>query len=556
MVDPTEISARESVRRVFANPNLRRVQLAFFGSLLGDWAYATAVTVWAFSVGGATAVGVFMAVRFIAVALAGPLGAAVADRVSRRTFMMATDAIRAVLVCLAALAVAFDTPPMVVYLLAIAAAMVGAPFRAAQAGLIPKLVKTPDELTSSNAVAANLENVVVFLGPALGALLVSLTNVQVVFWFNVATYLWSLALVAAIRVPVPLADVKIGSPAADQESGHPPPEGVLRELTAGFAALGKDRDLAVVASLAAAQGLVWGALTVFLVIVSIEMLDAGAAGVGYLNSIMGVGTIVGGMVILSRTTKRRLARDMNLGVLGWSLPLLLLAAFPSPVTAVIALAIIGLMDPWVNVGLDTLPQRLAPDRLLSRVFQAVDSSLIAAMSLGAFAAPALVHWLGFRGAMAFIGSVVTIYALTTLRTTARLDARLREPAHLGLLRSVSLFAPLSLPVTELLAHKLSVVVVPAGGVVVREGDPSDCVYVVVSGEVEVTQAGRVLRTETAGDIFGEIGLLRDVPRTATVTAVVGTELVALGREDFLTAVTGQQEARIAAEEVVSRRLGV
>ena len=319
MAGTSDVTARESLRKVLANPNLRRIQLAFAGSLLGDWAYATAVTVWAYYEGGATAVGAFQAVRFISMAVAGPLGAVIADRVPRKTFMMTTDAVRAVLVATAALAIAAGSPAIVVYVLAIMAGMVGASFRSAQAGLIPKLVSAPDELTSSNAVAANLENVVVFAGPALGALLIGLIDVEAVFWDHVASFVWSFLLVSAVKVP---AEERV----AEEEGETEDEPGFLKEVTAGFSMITRDRDLATVSLLAGAQGMVWGALTVFMVIMSLQMLDAGPEGVGYLNAIMGVGTVVGGLVVLTRTTKGRLGQDMAIGVLGWSVPLLLLAA--------------------------------------------------------------------------------------------------------------------------------------------------------------------------------------------------------------------------------------
>ncbi len=553
MTATPEITAGQALKRVLVNPSLRRVQLAFAGSLLGDWAYATAVTVWAYTDGGAAAVGIFQAVRFIAMAVAGPLGALVADRVPRRTFMLATDAIRALMVAAAALCIAFDAPSAFVYVLGVTTAIVGAPFRSAQAGLIPKLVEAPEELTASNAVAANLENVVVFAGPALGGLLLAFTDVQTVFWVNVLSYVWSFVMVAGVKVPPAAA----APPAAEADGEEPEEhESFLREASAGFTTLFRDRDLGVMAILAAAQGLVWGALTVFLVLVAVTMLGAGPAGVGYLNAVMGVGTVLGGLVILSRTTKGRLGQDMVLGVLGWSLPLLLLAAWPSPVTAIVALAIIGLMDPWVNVGFETIPQRIAPDAVISRVYAAVESALIGAMALGAAIAPLMLHLIGFRWSLTVLGVLVTVVALLSMRRMRRLDGRLTEPAEVGLLASIALFEPLSRPTVEALARKLQPVSVPAGQVVVAEGAVSDLFYVIVSGSVQVTQEGRVLRTESAGDFFGEIGLLRDVPRTATVTATTDTELLALERADFLAAVTGQQDARIAAEEVVSRRLAV
>ncbi len=556
-----EFTARQALVRVLVNPSLRRIQLAFAGSMLGDWAYATAITVWAYSEGGAAAVGVFQAVRFIAMALAGPLGATIADRVPRKTFMMTTDVIRAAMVTGAALCLAFDAPAIIIYVLGVTTAVVGAPFRSAQAGLIPKLVEAPEELTASNAVAANLENIVVFAGPALGALMLAFTDVQTVFWFNVASYVWSFAMVAGVRVPH--RDPVVGTPVATTPTGDtlteeaaPAKAGFLREVTAGFAMLGRDRDLGLVAMLAAAQGLIWGALTVFVVLMAVTMLGVGPAGVGYLNAVLGVGTVLGGMVILTRTTKGRLGQDMVFGVLGWSLPLLLLAIYPSPVTAIVALAIIGLMDPWVNVGLETIPQRIAPDAVISRVYAAVESALIAAMALGAAIAPLLLHLLGFRGSLTLLGLLVTVVAVLSFARMRRLDARLTEPAEVGLLASLPLFAPLSRPTIEGLVRKLEAVTFLAGEVIVREGAVSDLFYVIVSGSVEVTQDGRVLRTESAGEFFGEIGLLRDVPRTATVTATSDTALLALERGDFLAAVSGQQDARTAAEEVVSRRLAV
>ncbi len=547
---PSPVSeALDSIRRVLANPGLRRIQLAFFGSLLGDWAYGTAMTVWAFGQGGATAVGLFVGARFISAAVAGPLGAVIADHVPRKTFMITTDAVRAVLVALAAISVGLDLVPSVVYVLAIAVAIVGAPFRSAQAGLIPRLVSRPDELTASNAVAANLENIVIFLGPALGASLLLLVDIQVVFWFNVATFLWSMAMVAGVRVP----DREPSAAAPQQDADH---ESFIGEITAGFRVVAQYSDLRNVALLAASQGLIWGTLTVYLVVLAVHVLDIGASGVGYLNAIMGVSTIVGGVVVLGRIGRGRLATDMSIGVLGWALPLLLVAAYPSPITVVVALMVIGLMDPWVNVGLETIPQRIAPERVISRVYAVVEASLVAAMALGAFVAPLVLSVLGLRGALGLFGVLVTAYALATIGSMRRLDGRLTEPEGLDLLREISIFAPLDAATLETLAHRLEVRAVPAGQEVLTVGGSSDCFFVIRSGEFEVTQGDRVLRTEGPGDFFGEIGLLRDVSRTASVTAVSDAEVLVLDRTSFLEAVTGFSESRRAAELVVSNRLGV
>jgi MFS family permease len=551
MTSTAEVSVWLSLRRVLANKPLRRVQLAFFGSLIGDWAYGTALTVWAYRDGGATALGAFTAARFVMVAVTSPFGAAIADRVSRRTFMMTLDLIRAGLVTGAALSLMFGWSSWTVYMLGLVAAVVGGPFRAAQAGLIPQLVDEPSQLTAANAVAANLENVVVFVGPALGATLVGLTGVEPVFWVNVGSFLLSFLLVLGIRVPHAEAGDRGGTAEPDREVG-----GFLRQVTAGFALVARHRDLRTTSLLAFWQGIIWGALMVFLVVLAVDTMHTGPAGVGFLYAVIGAMTIVGGVVVLGRMKKGRLGSDMSVGVLGWSVPLVAMAAVPSPITTVLGLAVIGLMDPWVNLGLETIPQRIAPEHAISRVYAAVDSSQTGAMSLGALIAPLFLHTIGWRWSLAIMGIVVAVYAASTWPHMRRLDRSLASPAKLPLLRSLALFAPLSPPVQETLARRLVEVEVAAGTVVVAEGEASDRFYVIESGEVEVTREGAVLRSESAGNFFGEIGLLRDVPRTATVTATTPTRLYALDRADFLEAVTGEDESLSATEDVVSRRLAV
>ena len=539
-------TARDSLRSVLRNPNLRRIQLAFGGSLLGDWAYGTAILVWAFQESGATGVGLFTAARFIAAAFAGPLGAAVADRMDRRRFMMTTDLTRAMLASITAVLIMTDGPVGLVYVVAVVTATVGAPFRSAQAGLIPRLVDTPGELTASNAVAANIENVVVFMGPAVGALMVGTFDVAAVVWLNVASFIWSFVMVAGVKEHVP-AD----QPAAGGDGE--PEEKMLRQITAGFAYVGRNADLRTISLLTAAQTIIWGALSVFMVVIAVR--DFGeAASVGWLQGAMGVGTIVGGVMILGRVAKGRLASDMVVGVLGWSLPVIVLAVFPSPITAIAALVVIGTADPWVNLGLETIPQRLAPENAISRVYAAVESIAIGAIALGSLLTPLLLHFFGIRPSLIGIGLVVTAYALTTLPRLRALDHRLTEPEGLAVLRTIGMFEALHPSVLEEMAHRLEAVTFSAGQVVVREGDPSDRFYVIAEGEVEVSHGDLVVRRETAGDFFGEIGLLRNVPRTATVTAVTDVKLWSLERSDFLGAVTGTGAARVAAEDVVSRRI--
>lgn len=530
-----------SVRSVWRNRNLRRVQLALLGSLVGDAAYATAVTVWAYTEGGAAAVGVFTAARMGAAALLAPVGAAIADRFSRRATLLAADGLRIVLVAVAAACLGLDSP-WPVYVLATLAGVLNAPFRSAQRAWMPSLAKTPEELTASNAASSTLESLAVFVGPALGGLLLVLTDVRTVFLVNVATYALSMLLVLRVRggrAPLPVAEVEAAA-------------GAWSELVAGFRLLATDPDLRVVTGQVCAQTFVGGAARVFLVVLAVEVMLTGASGVGLLDAVIGAGAVVGGVVALARADRHRLARDLTVGVMLWSAPLGLVVVWPSPVTVVAALILLGVANPLVDVNLDTIVMRMTPDQLMARVFGALDTCYIATSALGSLVTPFLILALGLRWTLLVIGAPVLLIALLSLSRMGRLDARLRPPATVALLRATSLFAGLPPAVLEPIARGLRELHVAAGEPIIVEGEVGEEFYVIQSGEVEVTQSGRVLRREGPAEFFGEIALLHDVARTATVTALTDTVLQVLDREVFLRVLSG--EALSAAHDVASARL--
>jgi CRP-like cAMP-binding protein len=128
-------------------------------------------------------------------------------------------------------------------------------------------------------------------------------------------------------------------------------------------------------------------------------------------------------------------------------------------------------------------------------------------------------------------------------------------AELELLRRLPVFAPLPPVALEQVATHLSRVHFRAGDAVFRQGDHGDSFYVVVDGEVMVAPTGRPAVTLGPGDSFGEIALLRDVPRTATVIARTDAELLALERDVFIAAVTGHAPSAEAADAVIATHLG-
>jgi hypothetical protein len=182
--------------------------------------------------------------------------------------------------------------------------------------------------------------------------------------------------------------------------------------------------------------------------------------------------------------------------------------------------------------------------------------LVGTIGLGAALAPALIAWIGIRWSLVVTGAFLPILAGVTWPRLLQIDAESKPPEAAGLLERIPIFAPLPAPQLELLAARVEPVEVTSGSKVIRQGDPGDRFYVVESGSFEVSVDGAEVGTLGPGDFFGEIALLRDVPRTATVTARADGRLLALGREEFLAAVTEYPPSVRAADVVVGARLGI
>ena len=532
-------------KAVFANPNLRRVELAWAGSETGKWMYVIGVAVFAYDQGGASAVGLVALIRVLSGAITAPFAAVLSDRFRRERVMLFADISRAIVLAGAALVVSFDGPPAVIYALAAVVNALSTTFRPAQSALLPSIARTPEELTAANVTMSTIAAVGLFAGPAVGGLLLGVTDVATLFAITAGTFVLSAVQVARIRADPP--------PAREREAAAK--RHVLREALVGFTTIGSEPRLRLIMGLYSAQTLVAGALGVLVVVASIQLLHFGPAGVGYLNSAFGIGGLIGAGFAVLLVARQRLASDFAIGTLFWGAPLILVGIFPSKPASLILFAFVGVGDTVVEVAAPTLLQRVVPDEILGRVFGVVESLLYASMGVGAILAPVLVDALGTRGALIVSGAFLPALALLAWRRLNAIDKTFTPPVEqLELLGKIPIFAPLPPAELEHLAHELVPLRVSAGDAVVREGEAGDRFYVVRSGELEVSVDGKTVRTLGAGDHFGEIALLRDVPRTATVAARSDVDLYALDRDEFIGSVTGHAPSAEAADAVVMQRL--
>jgi hypothetical protein len=238
------------------------------------------------------------------------------------------------------------------------------------------------------------------------------------------------------------------------------------------------------------------------------------------------------------------------------LPLALVGLWLQAALALVLFGVIGVANTVVDVTGYTLLQRTADDAVLARVFGVLHTLVYASVAVGGSLAPVLISLLGEQGAFVAVGLILPALALVSWRPLARVDrharARVRE---LGLLQGLAIFAPLPGETLERLANDLRRVEFDAGETIVREGEPGHDFFVVAGGRVEVSTDGASMRELGPGECFGEIALLRDVPRTATVTVVDDAEVYALDRDHFVAAVSGHAESSSAADALVTERLG-
>jgi MFS family permease len=535
--------ARDAFRAVFSNAALRRVEASWALSVTAYWVFIIALSLFAYEEGGAAAVGLVGLIRVLPSVVAAPFAALLGDRYPRQRVIFFVNIARTIAIAAAAAVALLGAHVALIYLLTALVGLMQSIFRPTQAALLPTLSRSTEELTAANLVLTTIESVGVFVGPAIGGILLALVGVDAIFAASAVAFLLSALLLAGVR------------PASPEARPAPSTHGVLRESFAGFTTIARDPRLRLIVGLYGAQTLVAGSLNVLIVVSALELFDLGESGIGFLNSAVGIGGLLGGFGALALIGRNRLGSDFAVGLLLWGAPILLIGVFPETAVALLLLGIVGVGVTLVDVAGLTLLQRAVPDEVLTRVLGVVQSVFVGTLGLGAILAPLLISAFGIRGALIASGALLPVLAALFWRRLHALDAEALAPTReLDLLRQIPIFRPLPPAMLDQLASSLVAVHAEPGTTIMRQGEPGDRFYVIVSGEVDVVRMGEHIATLGPGEHVGEIALLRDVPRTATVTARGDVDLYALDRDEFLSAVTGHAESAEAADAVVASRL--
>jgi MFS family permease len=537
-------TAVTALRDTLGNSAIRRIEIAWAAGIAADWAFLVVLLVVAYDAGGAVGVGVLGAVRVVPAIVAAPFSTTLVQRFRGDRVLTALNVLRSLGATATAIVIAAGLPVELTFVLAAFVAGAGSLVRPIQSALLPAFARTPGELVAANVTSSTGEGVGTFAGPLLAGVLVASTGSVPASVLVAAGFAGAAAVLTGVRF----------ERAADARGGIDS-EGSSRFRLADALRVFRRYPAAVLLmSDFVAQILVRGLLITLIVVASIELLGMGDTGVGLLNAMIGLGSLVGALGALGLVGSGRLTRVFTLALAGWGLPLVLIGVLPSALLAVIALFVTGISNAVLDVSGFTLIQRGVRNEDRVTMFGVFEGALGVGLLVGSLLAPALVAVVGIRGALIVSGAILPLLALVTWRPIAtRADQGPLTEELLLLMRSNPLFAPLPLTALERLVESSEQCSFERGDVLMRKGEPGDHYLLIAHGEVEVRDDERLLRTCGRGEGVGEIALLRLVPRTATVVAQTRVAAYAIDAPSFLSAVAGPT-ASAAAERVASARL--
>ena len=527
---------------------MRAILAAWAACFAGEAIAAVAFGVIAYRSAGATGVAFLVAVQLLPTAFLAPVLVAMAERMRRERLAFTVDLARTAVAAVAAVLSEAGAPREALFALAALLTIGTAVSNPPRRGLLPLLVHEPAELTAGGVVIGVVQATAQTAGPLLAALLFGVAGATEVLVASAVCF--AAAAIAEARLPdtthVAVRPEPVRSSRVVEEA--------RRVLARGLHAVRLDPELRLVIELFGAKNLGRGALNVLIVVVPLAVLDVGSSGVGWLTAVLGAGGVVGGLMATSLVGRPKMIPPMALGLALWGLPLIAIGGLPYLAAATVGLAVLGAGNTVTDVAGYTLIGRSARDDLLGAVYSVHEAVRALAIVVGSAMTALVVEVWGPREALVVAGAGLVVAAAAGELLRGREHSRQPSPEHMALIRSNPLFTWLPPIAVARLASRVEPVELDAGAVLLREGDHGDRAYIVEIGELVADQGGREIGRVHPGAVVGEIALLHDARRMATVRAVTHTRLLMIERDEFLAAATGNTGARSEAANLVGQRL--
>ena len=527
-------------RALLANAPLRRLLFGEFVSSIGDWLYLVAILVVVYRESeSALLLGVIGAGRIVPYILLSIPAGMVVDRFDRRAILIVTDVARGVVMLGLAILIATDAPLTPVVALTLLAACFSTFFGPAIGAFLPTLVDE-SELGPANSAWASLDNLAFVIGPAVAGILIAVGGLTLAFVLNAVSF----AIVAAVLWRLPRAPhpprgstAEHAGEGADEDER---PRAGASERPDAAPLRGLARPLTGLAIVNSVGGFVFGGLSVLTVVIAVDVIRQGDAATGFLNAAIGIGGLAGALASAALVLRPRLAAVLIGGGLAFAIGLVVVGQSQALLPALLGMSITAAGSLIVEVVATTVFQRAVPDAIRGRAFGAMETVAVTAYAGGSLLLPVLAGAFGVPLTLALSGAAV---AAACAGGTLLIGPAATRSASLDPLRErftrLAIFAGLPPARLDSAARRLVEVPVRAGETVIREGEPADRFYMIGSGRFLVTQRGdragdqRELRRMGPDEVFGEIGLLRRSPRTATVSGLDDGVLLALDGGHFL-----------------------
>jgi len=532
-----------ALRTVLAAVPLRRSLLAYLLFNTAEWAIWVAVLVFAYDYGGTTATAIAAVAQLLPAAIIAPLATSLADGAPRERLLSWTYLLQAGMMALTVVLFMLDAPPLLILLGAVLVSVSISLSRPIYLAALPAFAGNTAQLTAANSVSTMAESLAVLAGPAIAAAVTASAGTWQVFAVFAAGQLFAALLVRRQTHAQP--DVTVTERSRVRLSDATDAIAELRAYPSGLLLIGY----------VGAAFLLVGMADVLAVVLSFEILDLGPSGPGLLISAMGFGGIAGAAASIMLAGRRRLGPALTGSLLLAGAPFALAGLSTQLLAVVLLLAAAGAGKSLLDVAARTLLQRSVDEDVLARAFGVQEGLMMLALAIGSLAVPLLVALFGQRGAFVAAGLMLPMMGALTWARLRSVDAAAQPPPlSLALLRRVPMFGHLPAPVLERMASRMMPVEFAAGDTVIRQGDDGEHFYVVESGRLEVTVDGQPRPPLGPGDSFGEIAMMRDVPRTASIFAATASRLWALDRGTFLAAITGSRRVEAAVARVADTRL--
>jgi Na+/melibiose symporter-like transporter len=550
------------------NPVLRRIGFAYalFGAAeFGTW---ISLLVYAYGKGGATASTEMVVFQLVPCIALGPFLGALADRLRPSRVLFVGYGLQAVSMACVAASIELGTSVVVVFVFAALVSLSISLTRPPQAALLPAIVRKPEELTAANVMSGWTDGAAALVGPSVAGILLAWRGPGAAIAATAAMALLAMLLVAGVRGPAAAISLDELDHADDAESKEQTTVHLLSSLQKALAPIraaarsnvalaARNPQLRVLLSLHTFYFMLIGSLDLLCVVLAVNVLHMGPGGPGFLNSALGGGALLAGFVTAFLVGRRRLSNTLVIALSIAVGALACISAVHELAIAVVLIVAVGLAGAVFDITGRTLLQRSVPSDAIAGSFSVLEALMDLGLTLGAVLVRLSLAFGGVKAALVGPAVIAVLLMAALWRQLRKIDTSATVPqVEIQLLRSISIFAALPAPSLEGMARELEPVTVTSGTTVITEGERGDRYYAVADGELAITRNDSMVQVVSRGDGFGEIALIRDVPRQASVTAVTDALLYTLSKELFVQTVTGHVATSSRASAVITGHLGV